>query len=216
MTKSASATLPCRRNCSGFFSRSRTVVVAGGPSAILGETPYPLADVPSVGSPPTAEDPPARQLARTHEDPSTIASPGASPVTLPPLQPRTTIPRGRPPPRSDKRDFERQEPGYKHKSLSDATRQFVKKHNWPGNVRRSATRCYAQDEPDDHGKVPSTARRSAGSGRTAGGRGDDVLERPLGEGFSLEELLLDEVHRRYRRAVEEARASTPGARACSG
>ena len=34
------------------------------------------------------------------------------------------------------RDFERQEPGYKHKSLSNAARQFVKKHNWPGNVRQ--------------------------------------------------------------------------------
>ena len=34
------------------------------------------------------------------------------------------------------KQFEQEEPGYRHKSLSDSAMVFVQRHGWPGNVRQ--------------------------------------------------------------------------------
>ena len=103
------------------------------------------------------------------------------------------------------RQFEQEEPGYSHKSISDSANVFVQNHAWPGNVRQlynvlaqaavmSAGPVIGKDEIlDAIGEMPSQ-RPAAGN----------LLERPLGHGFNLQELLND-IQRHYlRRAMEEA------------
>lgn len=99
--------------------------------------------------------------------------------------------------------FERQEPGYRHKSISASAMAFVRKHPWPGNVRQlyntlvqaavmtDAQVIDRQDVADAIAEVP---------GKPA----VDPLERPLGEGFSLTDLLR-EIQRHYLlRAMKES------------
>jgi DNA-binding NtrC family response regulator len=100
-------------------------------------------------------------------------------------------------------DFQHQEPGYKHKRLSATGMDFVKRYPWPGNVRQlynallQAAVMTDGDTLDRQGLAAAT-----------GGLGDDpglnLLERPLGDGFNLDEYL-KAIHRHYlRRAMEEA------------
>ncbi|MHB8954565.1 MAG: sigma-54 interaction domain-containing protein [Pirellulaceae bacterium] len=101
--------------------------------------------------------------------------------------------------------FEQEEPGYCHKSVSESAMVFVQRHPWPGNVRQlynvllqaavmSASQVIQQDEVADAiGEMP------IGSPPVG-----NVLDKPLGEGFNLQELLND-LHRHYlRRAMREA------------
>ena len=103
------------------------------------------------------------------------------------------------------RQFEQEEPGYSHKSISDSANVFVQNHAWPGNVRQlynvlaqaavmSAGPVIGKDEIlDAIGEMPSQ-RPAAGN----------LLERPLGQDFNLQKLLND-IQRHYlRRAMEEA------------
>jgi len=100
-------------------------------------------------------------------------------------------------------NFERQEPGYKHKTVSPAAMAFVRKYPWPGNVRQlyntliqaavmtDADVIDRQDVADAIAEVP---------GKPA----VDPLEQPLGEGFNLTDFL-EEVQRHYLlRAMKEA------------
>jgi DNA-binding NtrC family response regulator len=100
-------------------------------------------------------------------------------------------------------DFERQEPGYEHKRISASGMDFVKRYPWPGNVRQlyntlvQAAVMADGDTLNRQDVVPAL-----------GGVGEDpdvnVLERPLGDGFNLEEHL-KAIQRHYlRRAMEEA------------
>jgi len=103
------------------------------------------------------------------------------------------------------RDFERQEPGYRHKSLSASAKAFVSKHAWPGNVRElynallQAAVMSNQDEIEvDDIKVAITEMPT---GKTLK---DDPLELPLGDSFNLEQHL-ETMQRHYlRRAMREA------------
>lgn len=101
--------------------------------------------------------------------------------------------------------FEQEEPGYNHKSISDSAIIFVQRHSWPGNVRQlynvllqaavmSASDVIQQDEIlDATGEMPAGSQPSG-----------NILDKPLGEGFNLQELLND-IHRNYlRRAMREA------------
>ena len=103
------------------------------------------------------------------------------------------------------RQFERDEPGYRHKSISESAMLFVQRHAWPGNVRQlynvllqaavmAAGDVIQQDEiADAIGEMPASSPP----------RGS-LLDKPLGEGFNLQELLND-IHRHYlRRAMTEA------------
>jgi transcriptional regulator with PAS, ATPase and Fis domain len=95
------------------------------------------------------------------------------------------------------------QPGYTPKKLSAAARTVLLAHSWPGNVRellntlqRAAIWCGA-DTIDDRdireSLLPAQRKENAG-----------ILDRPLGNGLDLQELL-SEVARHYmRRAIEES------------
>ncbi len=102
--------------------------------------------------------------------------------------------------------FEADQPGYEHKSLSASAISFVKTQPWQGNVRQLYNALMQAAVLTD-GKIigrkelaASIAEMPAPSNGTS-----SVLDRPLGDEFDLEEHLND-IHRRYlRRAMEESR-----------
>lgn len=94
-------------------------------------------------------------------------------------------------------------PAYEDKKISDAAMTFVKKHDWPGNVRQlynallqaavmaEGKSLGKQDIADALAEMPSTTGESM-----------EVLNHPLGDGFDIQEHLND-IHRHYlRRAME--------------
>jgi transcriptional regulator with PAS, ATPase and Fis domain len=101
-------------------------------------------------------------------------------------------------------NFERQEPGFKHKSVSGSAMEFVKKYPWPGNVRQLYNTMMQAAVMTDEDVIER--RDFADALADVPGRPTiDLLELPLGEGFSLEGHL-EEIQRHYlRRAIDEAR-----------
>jgi DNA-binding NtrC family response regulator len=101
-------------------------------------------------------------------------------------------------------DFKiQQEPGYKDKTISPSAIKFVKQYGWPGNVRQlyntlvQAAVMTDNDEIDDHDIT-------AAIGEMAGGQTVNVLERPLGNGFNLNEHI-NSIRKHYlRRARDES------------
>jgi DNA-binding NtrC family response regulator len=104
------------------------------------------------------------------------------------------------------RQFASEEPNYKHKSLSASATAFVKRHDWPGNVRQlynvlvqaavlaEAPTLDRSDLVAALGEMPVENRALA-----------SPLDRPLGGDFDLEEFL-NKIHASYlRRAMEEAK-----------
>ena len=100
-------------------------------------------------------------------------------------------------------NFERKEPGFKHKNISPSAMAFVRKHPWPGNVRQLFTTLQQaavmtdgilidrQDVADAIAEVPGKATL-------------DPMEQPLGEGFVLTEFI-EEMQRCYLiRAMKES------------
>ena len=128
-------------------------------------------------------------------------------ITLPPLRDR----------RSDiieiaetllgqiNRQFAAEEPGYQHKTLSAAAKAFVKRHDWPGNVRRLQNvllQAAVMSEGPELG--PADLKESLGELPPDSTALAAILDRPLGDGFDLDEYLND-IRRQYlRRAMQEA------------
>jgi transcriptional regulator with PAS, ATPase and Fis domain len=102
------------------------------------------------------------------------------------------------------KDFEAQDPGYKHKSFSASATAFVKQHDWPGNVRELQN-VIVQAAVMAEKEQLSRADLAAAIQEVPGKRGShDLLELPLGDGFDLEKHL-DDIHAHYlRRAMDEA------------
>jgi len=103
------------------------------------------------------------------------------------------------------RDFERQEPGYRHKSLSAAAKAFVSRHTWRGNVRELYNvllQAAVMSDQDEIGAEDLTAAiAEMPTGRLSTG---NPFELPLGDGFSLAQHL-EAIHRHYlQRAMQEA------------
>lgn len=103
------------------------------------------------------------------------------------------------------RQFTAEEPGYKHKSISDSAIAFVRRYSWPGNVRQlfnamiQAAVMSESEVIQRHdieaalAEIPSNATPQS-----------NALDRTLGEGFNLEDHLND-IHRHYlRRAMSES------------
>jgi DNA-binding NtrC family response regulator len=95
------------------------------------------------------------------------------------------------------------EPGYKHKVLSGSARKLLLRHDWPGNVRellntlrRAAIWCQSEEiqaEDVNEALLPEASKH-----------GDGILDKPLGEGLNLPEVL-EIVARHYlQRALEES------------
>jgi DNA-binding NtrC family response regulator len=102
--------------------------------------------------------------------------------------------------------FHMDEPNYKHKSLSGGAKIFVKRHDWPGNVRQlrnvlTQAAVFADSESLSRGDIEAAlAEMPALSGAAT-----NVLDRPLGDGFSVDDLLVM-VHKHYlKRAMHEAK-----------
>lgn len=104
--------------------------------------------------------------------------------------------------------FAAEEPAYCHKKLSDAAIRFVKRHDWPGNVRQLYNTLLQAAVLTDADVLDRDDLASALGempvGPLAAGR---LLDRPLGDGFVLEDLL-KEIQRHYlRRAMEESQGN---------
>jgi len=101
------------------------------------------------------------------------------------------------------RDFARQEPGYRPKRLSSAALEYAKKHSWPGNVRQlhntlTQAAVMTDEEVIDRRDLDDAVAEVPGRAV------ENLLEAPLGEGFSLERHL-EQIQRHYlQRALEEA------------
>ena len=113
--------------------------------------------------------------------------------------------------------------GFRRKSLSVEARKLIGSYSWPGNVRelintltRACLWC-AGDTIDGEVIEQSLVRRELGGAGAAATEDSEaraaederraILDRPLGDGFDLEELV-EEVKRHYlRRAMEEADGS---------
>ncbi len=127
-------------------------------------------------------------------------------ITLPPLRDRKAdIPRIAEVLMAQiNKDFAK-DPGYQHKRISDATMAFVKKYSWPGNVRQLSNALLQasvmSDGPELHREDIIAAVENAPEGTS----NQDAFERPLGEGFALEEHLTNIQKHYLRRAMEEAR-----------
>jgi len=104
------------------------------------------------------------------------------------------------------RQFEAEEHHYRHKSLSASAISFVKEHAWPGNVRQlhnALTQAAVLTDGDKIGRRELAA--ALGEMPTLDGTSGGILDRPLGDGFDLEEHLKS-IHKRYlQRAMEESR-----------
>lgn len=100
--------------------------------------------------------------------------------------------------------FASAEPGYGHKKLSDAAIRFVKRHPWPGNVRQLYNVLLQAAVMTDGDTLDQADLEAALGEMPAGPLAEgQLLNRPLGDGFVLEEHL-NGIRRHYlRRAMEE-------------
>lgn len=103
------------------------------------------------------------------------------------------------------KQFEKEEPGYQHKSISDSAMIFVQQHLWPGNVRQLynallQAAVMAEDDTIQRHDITDAVAEMVAETNAA----NDALERPLGDNFNLQEHL-NEIQRNYlRRAMREA------------
>jgi DNA-binding NtrC family response regulator len=128
-------------------------------------------------------------------------------ITLPPLRER----------RSDiaviaehllsviNKQFEVEEPGYKHKSLSGTAIEFVKEGSWPGNIRQLYNTLVQAAVLTDEEKIDRRELVAAlGEMPDRNGHAPSIIDHPLGDDFDLE-LYLNSIHKAYLgRAMDEA------------
>jgi transcriptional regulator with PAS, ATPase and Fis domain len=100
--------------------------------------------------------------------------------------------------------FAPQEPGYKDKSISASAMEFVRKHAWPGNVRQLYNTLMRAAVMTDDSTVIERQDIADALTEVPGKAAVDLLEHPLGNGFSLVEHL-EGIQRHYlERAMHEA------------
>jgi transcriptional regulator with PAS, ATPase and Fis domain len=101
-------------------------------------------------------------------------------------------------------NFSRQEPGFTNKRISASAKEFVRKQSWPGNVRQLYNTLMQAAVMTDEAVVDRRDIADAVA-EVPGTETVDLLQLPLGAGFSLEQHL-EAIQRHYlRRAMEEAR-----------
>jgi transcriptional regulator with PAS, ATPase and Fis domain len=100
-------------------------------------------------------------------------------------------------------NFEKKEPGYKHKSISNSAMAFVRKHPWPGNVRQLFNTLLQAAVMTD-GDVIDRQDVADAIAEVPGKPSVDLMEQPLGAGFVLIDFL-EEIQRHYLiRSMKEA------------
>ena len=95
------------------------------------------------------------------------------------------------------------EPGYQDKQLSAAARNIMLCHSWPGNVRELANTLRRAAIWSDGNVITADELRDALLPATRD-HGSELLNRPLGNGFSLPDLLAEVARHNLARAIEEA------------
>lgn len=101
--------------------------------------------------------------------------------------------------------FASEEPSYRHKYLSASAIAFVKRHDWPGNIRQLynvLVQSAVLAEGDELNRSDLVA--ALGELPRESALGDRELKRPLGDGFDLEKHLSDLRRQYLQRAMEEA------------
>ena len=100
-------------------------------------------------------------------------------------------------------NFEKKEPGYRHKTFSNSAMTFVRKHPWPGNVRQLYNTLLQAAVMTD-GDVIDRQDVADAIAEVPGKPNLDLMEQPLGEGFVLTDFL-EEIQRHYLiRGMKEA------------
>lgn len=100
-------------------------------------------------------------------------------------------------------EFRRHEPTFRDKSISATTMEFVKRQEWPGNVRQLYNALLQAVTMTDADAIDRTAIAGAVAS-VSNSASSDLLDSPLGDSFCLEKHL-EEIQRRYlRRAMVEA------------
>lgn len=92
-------------------------------------------------------------------------------------------------------NFEKKEPGYKHKTISSSAMTFVRKHPWPGNVRQLFNTLLQAAVMTD-GDIIDRQDVADAIAEVPGKPSVDLMEQPLGEGFVLTDFL-EEIQRHY-------------------
>jgi transcriptional regulator with PAS, ATPase and Fis domain len=95
------------------------------------------------------------------------------------------------------------EPGYQEKKLSAGAKNLLMGHPWPGNVRELLNTLRRAAIWSDGATISAEDLREALLPTTAR-VGRDVLQRPLGGGFNLHELLKEVIQTYLHRAMDEA------------
>jgi transcriptional regulator with PAS, ATPase and Fis domain len=102
-------------------------------------------------------------------------------------------------------DFSIQEPGYKHKILSDSAKSFMSRHRWPGNVRELYNALLQSAVMSEAAKITDEDLSAAiAEMPTSGLSAVDSGDIQLGDGFILDEHLAN-LHRSYlKKAMKES------------
>lgn len=99
-------------------------------------------------------------------------------------------------------DFAREDPAYRLRRLSEKARRLIGRYPWPGNVRQLYNTLLQGAVMSEGPSIREADLSEALS--EAAAPGDNVLERPLGNGFRIE-ALIQELRAHYiRRALGEA------------
>lgn len=100
-------------------------------------------------------------------------------------------------------DESKEEPGYKHKKITVSARNLLLQHPWPGNVRELLNTLRRAAIWADGDVIRSEDVREALIPATES-RDSKILNRPIGEGFNLQQLL-DIVAEHYlQRAMDDS------------
>ena len=95
-----------------------------------------------------------------------------------------------------------QQPGYEHKKISARARNVMLAHSWPGNVRELLNTLHRAALWTPGPTIQGEDAREALL-PPIGGQASRILDRPLGGGFSLPELLASVARHYLERALEE-------------
>ncbi len=95
------------------------------------------------------------------------------------------------------------EPGYREKKISASARNVLLRHAWPGNVRELSNTLRRAAIWSD-GSAITAQDLSDALLPAARDHGRQILDRPLGNGFSLPQLLAEVARHYLGRAMEEA------------
>ncbi|MBN1827043.1 MAG: sigma 54-interacting transcriptional regulator [Candidatus Eisenbacteria bacterium] len=95
------------------------------------------------------------------------------------------------------------EPGHEDKKLTASARNLLLHHSWPGNVRELTNTLLRAAIWTAGPRIGAEDVRRALLD-SPGARAETVLDRPMGEGFNLSDLLADVARHYLRRALDEA------------